>query len=80
MPQKKNKLHAMWPGQRGAVALEIVTHAIQPFALITADQPFRNQRRLRSAIAHEPLHGVVALARRGEFEKGIRAHGFEHAV
>ena len=35
------------PRQGGAVALEIVTHAIQPFALRRADQPLRGERRLR---------------------------------
>ena len=68
------------PGQCAAVALEIVTHAIQPLALRRADQPLRGQGGFRGAIAHQPLHGVVALARRGELERRVRTYGFEHLV
>ena len=68
------------PRQRAAVALEIVTHAIQPFGLRGSDQPLRGEGGFGGAIARQPLQGVVALARRGELERRVRPHGFEHLV
>ena len=66
------------PSQCAAVALEIVTHAIQPCPLLRADQSLCRQGRFHGAIAHQPLHGVIALACRGEFQRCVCPHGFEH--
>jgi hypothetical protein len=55
-------------------------HAIQPFDLRGADQPFGRQEGFASAVARQPLQGIVALARRDEFERRVRAHRFEHLV
>ena len=54
------------PCQGAAVALEIVTHAIQPFGLRRSDQPLRGEDGFARAIARQSLQGVVALARGGE--------------
>ena len=51
------------PRQRAAVALEIITHAIQPFGLRGTDQPLRGEGGFVGAVARQPLQGVVALAR-----------------
>ena len=66
------------PRQCAAIVLEIVTHAIQPFGLSGSDQPVGGEGRFSDAIASEPFECVVALARRGELEAGVRPHGFEH--
>jgi hypothetical protein len=55
-------------------------HAIQPFDLCRSNQPLRGEGACSSAIAHQPLHGVVALTRLGELEGRICPHGFEHLV
>ena len=68
------------PRQRAAIVLEIVTHAIQPFGLRRTDQPLRGEGGFAGAIARQPRQCVVALARRGELERRVRAHGFEHLV
>ena len=68
------------PCERATVALEIVTHAIQPFDLRRSDQPVQRQGCFTHAIAHQPLDGVVALTGGGELERGVRPHGFEHLV
>ena len=68
------------PRQRGAIALEILTHAIQPFDLRRSDQAVRRQGGFGHAIARQPLQGVVAFTRGGELERRVRPHGFEHLV
>ena len=69
------------PRQRGAIALEIVAHAIQPFDLRRARPalPSASEASTR-AIARQPFQRVVALAGRGELESRVRPHGFEHLV
>jgi hypothetical protein len=68
------------PGQGTAMALEIVTHAIQPFGLCVSDQPFGGERGFAGAVARQPLQCVVTLACRCELERRIRPDGFEHLV
>ena len=68
------------PRQGGAVALEIVTHAIQPFDLGRPHQPLRGAGGFADAIACQPLQRVVPLTRRGELESRVGSYGFEHLV
>ena len=55
-------------------------YSIEPFALRGADQALCSQGGFRGVIAHQPLHGVMALTRRGELESGVPSDGFEHLV
>jgi hypothetical protein len=68
------------PRQGAAVALEIFTHAVQPFDLRRSDQPLRGESGFTRAIAHQPLHRVVAGTRSGELASCERPHCVEHVV
>ena len=66
--------------ESGPIAFEILARAIQPLDLRRSDQTLRGERGLVRGIAHEPLEGIVALARRRELERRVRPHGLEHVV
>ena len=67
------------PRQHDAVALEIVTHAIEPFHLRGAHHAFHRTCGFTRAVARQPLHRVVALIGR-KLEGRIRPHCFQHPV
>src|SRR5215813_4014828 len=68
------------PRQGAAVALEIVTHAIQPFNLRGADQRLSGLARFSGAKAHQALQGVVDFVCSGELEGRVRTYRFQHVV
>ena len=66
--------------QRAAVALEIVSHAIEPFRLLRPDKPAPGKGRFTGAVAHHTGERFVPLARGRELERRERSNGFEHLV
>jgi hypothetical protein len=66
------------PRQGATVAVEIVTHAIQPFGLRRTEQPLRSEGGFAGAVARQSCQCIVALAGLDELESRVSAHGFEH--
>ena len=70
---------SMQPRQHDAIALEIVTHAVEPFDLRGAHRPFHRTCGFTRAVARQSLERVFALAGCRELESRVRPHGFQHS-
>jgi len=66
--------------QRDVVVLEIITHAVQPFGLRMSYQSLRGKGGFTGAVTCQRLQRLVALARLGQLDGRVRAHGFEHLI